>query len=309
MSCSNSPVTKNNNEIANLQTKEIKIKNNNNFDPPFKENEGFRFHYIFDQKDKTSLIHRIEEGETYKASVDITNNFSFENSFRLFIFVDNKLTPVLNNDKNVNFIDFTSLQPYESKTEYFSLDNLSDGKHELVALLVRKPEKYLLKEEYINFVNFTKEFTIIKGKKSNGSSAKKTRTIEIEDSNSLGPKLTYLTRQDARKDPKNAITIINSDKRVFKSTLNFWNELPDTVYSIIAMDNNDQIKLEDSQYNVKNTGAASLNLDLPLKSSIKNHNIIILLIKNTNNQNTNVEIAMSTNKITIIHNDKKTEFD
>lgn len=309
VSCSNSPITTTNNyEIANKQTKEINI-NNNNFDPPFKENEGFRFHYIFNQKDKTSLIHRIEEGETYKASIEITNNFSFENSFRLFIFVDDKLTKVLNNDKNVNFIDFTSLQPSKSKTEYFSLDNLHEGKHELVALLVRKPEKHLLKEEYINFVNFTKEFTIIKGKESIDTFTKKTRTIEIEDTNYSGPELTYLTKQNAIKDPKNTITLINSDQNVFKSTLNFWNELPDTVYSIIAMDNNEQINLENNEYNVKNTGAASLNLNLPLISSIKKHNIIILLIKKTNNQNNNVEIAMSTNKITIIYKDKKTEFD
>ncbi|PLR79076.1 hypothetical protein CU633_02520 [Bacillus sp. V3-13] len=67
---------------------------------------GFAFNYNLENYFTTKQTHYLDEQEVYKANIEVGNYFSTRTKFRIFIFVDNKLTQIVANNKNQNFLDY-----------------------------------------------------------------------------------------------------------------------------------------------------------------------------------------------------------
>lgn len=127
---------------------------------------GFAFNYNLENYFTTEQSHYIGEQEEYKANIEVINYFGIRAKFRIFIFIDSKLTNIVVNNKNQSFIDI-DLNDSEGLKTSFEVPYLSEGKHELIALLVLNPDKGLEKPEYVDFSHFAKKYSVIVGNKKN----------------------------------------------------------------------------------------------------------------------------------------------
>ncbi|PLR75432.1 hypothetical protein CU633_20935 [Bacillus sp. V3-13] len=261
---------------------------------------GFEFNYNLPNLTQTPMVHKIDEEHDYTASVEVINHFSEKSNFRLFIFLDNKITSIEQNKKKVNYIDI-SLDKGEGKNYTFSINNIQKGRHELIALLVLKPDIALTKKEFIDYVNFSKRFIVIAGEENIVQKNKK-ELISIDNkSQDEAAKITYITPADSINTPDNAITLINEEKNEKRATLHFWNDSPNKSYTILGLSNNKQIKVEQQNILVKNVGQVSIDINIPMDKTLKTNNIIFLIVENMDSTPDHPsEGIQSTNKITIL---------
>lgn len=261
---------------------------------------GFEFNYGLPNLSQTPMIHKVKENEDYTATVEVKNYFAEKTDFRLYIFLDNEMANIEYNKDNVEYIDI-SLEKGEGKGHTFSIDSITKGRHELIALLVLKPDKSLTNQDFIDYVNFGKRFIIIAGEDSIETSVNKESILIDNKKNDKSINATYLTPVDSPNTPDKAITLINGHKNERRATLNFWNDSPKKSYTILGLYNNKQIELEQQNIVAKNVGQVSIDVNIPIDKGKKTNNVIFLIVENMDSTPDHPsEGILSTNKITII---------
>ena len=268
--------------------------------PP--NSEGFVFKYNLENYETSEVNHYISNNESYKASIEIINYFSRITSFRVYFFLNSELIGVKHNNKVVKFLNYNSIKPEESLKKGFEIPNLKKGINDFVVVYVRNPDQTLDKEDYKEFINFGKKFTII-----SGDNFEKNLNIDkalsiLNNPSTPNTQLTYLTFAGQKIEPQNALTYKKVNEKDLTLSLNFWNDSPNKYYSILLLDNDEQIPLENNLYVVKEKGNASLELNLKLNNE-KVHNLVAVIVGESPEKTSDfqMETVLTTNKITIVN--------
>jgi hypothetical protein len=286
---------------SNIQEKETKTSFAKNDTVKANPNVGgFAFNYNLENYQTTGVVHNISENEIYKANIELINHFKIENSFKVYFFLNNELIHVVYNKKDVPYLNYKSLMPGESLTKSFQIPNIKKGKNCLVMLLVRNPDQGLKKEEFLEFVNFTKRYTIISGNSNENNMITK-EPIPIKNASLLGTKVTYLVPFGQKNTPENALTYKKIETKDLSVLLNFWNDSPNKLYSIILLDNDEQIPIKDSLYKIEKEGSSSIKFRFKLNNAKKHNLVVLIVLSPEETPDIPSNGALTTNKITILN--------
>lgn len=94
------------------------------------------------------LVHRIKSTEHYSPTVSIKNNYPVTVEYRLYLLFDYKLHEMKYKEMSMKEINIV-LKPSESSRFNIDLGNITPGKHDVIAILVRDPENVLEEAKFI----------------------------------------------------------------------------------------------------------------------------------------------------------------
>jgi hypothetical protein len=271
---------------------------NTDFDPPFKQGGTRLFYEGTGKLNPNSTIEHIGINETYHGKVTVTNYYPFENDYNLFVFVNYKLVKILSDRESTNTLSIGRLKTGETISKDFEIKGLKEGEHDLLILLVRKQNKPLSKKEFISSTNYLQRYQIIVG-----SNVSKEHNIKFQPINNIQEEidfdLPYLTL-GSEEQYKNALSYHNTDKDIIKTNLFFNNLKSNMRYSIVVLDNDQQVNKEPLFISIKKKGRVKVELPIKLQKNTNTHNLIVLLIPEPfTKQDDPSENVQGLNKITV----------
>ncbi|MBH0348005.1 hypothetical protein BK731_18795 [Bacillus thuringiensis serovar muju] len=223
------------------------------------------------------------DNNTFKPAITIANQHPEDMEYKLFFLIDYKEAPFsIPNKKKQTSIDF-KIKANEQKNLDITFSDIPNGRHDVLAILIRRPNDYLKNNHYYspdNFMNIRRLQLIVKDDvvpKTPEFTPAQVDTNSIEISNEL----VFVTEQEKFTKYEDALGQIK------KSSLeNLWlhfNATKDEKFVVVPLIDykvNEHIISERFLY-------AQENSDVSLKLNFKNtdlpkskNNINILVIKN-----------------------------
>ncbi|MBT2281939.1 hypothetical protein J7E51_29255 [Priestia megaterium] len=240
---------------------------------------------------------------SFTPHIEVDNDFPWQNTYRLFFFVDYKQVNVTKSGKVQPYVEVDLEARKRIKFDDISINNLEEGRHDFLLFLVRNPNKPLKKDEFIptEALHLSRRSTLIVKKDippQPNFSKLENKIPNSDDSKSI-PFISYKPTESLRE----ALGVIDKSKSN-KVWINFPTPLINKNYALIALLNNKQIKLK-TPFITSNTNGTT-SLPLPVQSFKHNDNLIIGVIerpfeKGEDNKGSLLEpwIPTYTNKITI----------
>lgn len=262
---------------------------------------------ILTSSDETSQSdqHRlyILNNTSFTPHIEVDNDFPWQNTYRLFFFIDYKQVNVTKSGKVQPYIEVDLQARKKIKFDDISINNLKEGRHDFLLFLVRNPNKPLKKDEFIptEALHLSRRSTLIVKKDIPPQlhfSKLENKIPNSNDSKSI-PFISYQPTESLRE----ALGVIDKSKSN-EVWLNFPTPVINKNYALIALLNDRQIKLEIPFITSNTNGTTSV--PLPVQGFKHNDNLIIGVIerpfeKGEDNKGSLLEpwTPTYTNKITI----------
>ena len=212
---------------------------------------------------------------SFNPNIYIHNRDVKNNEFRLIFLLDYKQIDVKYNNKNVDYLDISTL-PNEEKNLTIELPFIEDGFHDFLVLCIRNPDTLLPKEKFYppgNFYVF-KRSTLIVGNNYEKPNIEFSNHEVLPGEDSIPPIVT--------KHPRNEFegSVITVLKQPYPETLwlNFSPIEPKMKYALIAFSGKKQIEVKNSFFETTSKGVINLPLQLNLNKG--KENLVIAVVEN-----------------------------
>lgn len=210
---------------------------------------------------------------TFSPEITLSNQFPHDNQYRLFVFVDYKLIPVIYKGDSVDFIDLKIGENSKQKI-YFSLPDLSIGSHDLLVLSVRNPS--ILVEK--NHVVSPEEYLLAHRARIVVKNNLPSNTISFKtiDTNTQELKMPLILSNTSNTRIEDIASLIDRSENS-KIWMHLNGKLS-TNYALIALLDNEQVTLKHSFISTANPGTISMEIDITeLENHIKGNFILIAI--------------------------------
>ncbi|MFE7083407.1 hypothetical protein [Priestia megaterium] len=253
--------------------------------------------------DNTAVSHfnetfHLENGGSFKPTIDLYNKDIKNNKFRLLFILDYKSADVIYNSKTKSYIDL-ELKPNETKKLNITVPDLPDGIHDFIIFSIRRPDDLLTKDKYFppGHFNLFKRATLVVGNSQSTEKVNYTQVNTINNNADISPILTKKPTGDISK----ALTLIHKETLSEPLWLNFSNKKANK-YSVLVFENNKKLAYKNF-LEANEDGVVSLPLNL---NSTNKQNIFAAVIENPysirenlNKSNNNIDWFINTaNRVT-----------
>lgn len=219
---------------------------------------------------------QIDPEASFFPELRVVNDSPDSNPFALFFFLDYKQIPVTYEGQDTSVINL-QVAPRSEIKFHITIPKLTVGRHDFIALAVRKPQVHLKEPRFIapEQMFMARRITLIVG--SDVSPRKNFTDIKGTNSNWPIDSIVVVTKEHPKNTLEN-ITLIKRDESD-KLWVNFLAKRPDQYFAVILLLDNEQVAIQNPFIRSSASGLISLPINPKVPQDNNSHELIAMVIE------------------------------